>query len=71
MRSTSQVFRVVFFSGIFLIGAGVTINIYFPAEKVESVAGEIVDDIRGPQSETPPTPRCSSSNPSRMPGCLP
>ena len=25
----------------------VTINIYFPAEKVESVAGDIVDDIRG------------------------
>jgi hypothetical protein len=28
--------------------ACVTINIYFPAEKVESVAGEIVQDIRGP-----------------------
>ncbi|RLB28349.1 MAG: DUF1318 domain-containing protein [Deltaproteobacteria bacterium] len=27
--------------------ACVTINIYFPAEKVESVAGEIVKDIRG------------------------
>ncbi|OQX65725.1 MAG: hypothetical protein B5M55_03200 [Desulfococcus sp. 4484_242] len=30
-----------------LILACVTINIYFPAEKVESVAGEIVDEIRG------------------------
>jgi len=30
-----------------LIVACVTINIYFPAEKVESVAGEIVDEIRG------------------------
>jgi hypothetical protein len=30
-----------------LIFACVTINIYFPAEKVESVAGEIVKDIRG------------------------
>jgi hypothetical protein len=29
------------------IVACVTINIYFPAEKVESVAGEIVNDIRG------------------------
>ncbi len=29
------------------IVACVTINIYFPAEKVESVAGEIVDEIRG------------------------
>lgn len=33
-----------FFLGVF---ACVTINIYFPAEKVESAAGEIVDDIRG------------------------
>ena len=30
-----------------MIGACVTINIYFPAEKVESVAGDIVNDIRG------------------------
>jgi len=30
-----------------LLFACVTINIYFPAEKVESVAGEIVDDVRG------------------------
>ena len=30
-----------------VIGACVTINIYFPAEKVESVAGEIVSDVRG------------------------
>ncbi len=29
------------------LGACVTINIYFPAEKVEAVAGEIVRDIRG------------------------
>ncbi len=29
------------------IFACVTINIYFPAEKVESVAGDIVEDIRG------------------------
>lgn len=28
--------------------ACVTVNIYFPAEKVESVAGEIVKDVRGP-----------------------
>jgi hypothetical protein len=31
--------------------ACVTVNIYFPAEKVESVAGEIVDEIRGGKSE--------------------
>ena len=29
------------------IATCVTINIYFPAEKVESVAGEIVGDVRG------------------------
>jgi uncharacterized protein YdbL (DUF1318 family) len=32
---------------LLLLAACVTINIYFPAEKVESVAGEIVDDVRG------------------------
>ena len=31
--------------------ACVTINIYFPAEKVESVAGEIVDEIRGKKGD--------------------
>lgn len=38
------------------VGACVTINIYFPAEKVESVAGEIVQDIRGkkPDVDTQP-----------------
>ena len=30
--------------------ACVTINIYFPAERVESVATEIVDDVRGRES---------------------
>ena len=34
------------FCSLFIF-ACVTINIYFPAEKVESVAGEIVNDIRG------------------------
>ena len=31
--------------------ACVTVNIYFPAEKVESVAEEIVDEVRGSASE--------------------
>jgi len=34
----------VLLAGLF---ACVTINIYFPAEKVESIAGDIVNDIRG------------------------
>jgi len=32
---------------VLFVFACVTINIYFPAEKVESVAGDIVDEIRG------------------------
>ena len=54
---TMKIFRrpvwmtLLFFS--LTVFACVTINIYFPAEQVESVAGEIVDEIRGqkPSSE--------------------
>ncbi len=35
---------------LLVLFACVTINIYFPAEKVESVAGDIVDEIRGQNS---------------------
>jgi uncharacterized protein YdbL (DUF1318 family) len=46
MKSCKSIWIVV--SCVILsIFACVTINIYFPAEKVESVAGEIVNDIRG------------------------
>jgi len=38
---------IVIPSFLLVLFACVTINIYFPAEKVESVAGEIVDEIRG------------------------
>jgi uncharacterized protein len=45
------------------IFACVTINIYFPAEKVESVAGEIVDDIRERKSgEENPAKKDESSS---------
>jgi hypothetical protein len=45
------------------IVACVTINIYFPAEKVESVAGEIVDDIRERESgEAGPAKKEESSS---------
>jgi len=43
------IFLCILVAGIY---ACVTVNIYFPAEKVESVAGEIVKDVRGGQ-ETP------------------
>jgi len=42
---------------LFAMGACVTINIYFPAEKVESVAQEIVRDVRGKNEKTDPPPR--------------
>ena len=37
-----------------LLSACVTINIYFPAEKVETVAEDIVEDIRGIESTPSP-----------------
>jgi uncharacterized protein len=43
------------------LGACVTINIYFPAEKVESVAGEIVRDIRGNEDKEKPSGQDRSS----------
>jgi len=42
------------------LGACVTINIYFPAEKVEAVAGEIVDDIRGNEKIEKPSEKGQS-----------
>ena len=51
MKKASKHYRVILCISILLIFSCVTINIYFPAEKVESVAGEIVEDIRGPNSE--------------------
>lgn len=44
IRSTGL---LLFIFSLSLVVACVTINIYFPAEKVESVAGEIVRDVRG------------------------
>ena len=42
---------IVFSCVVLSVFACVTINIYFPAEKVESVAGEIVTDIRGKEGD--------------------
>ena len=44
------------------LGACVTVNIYFPAEKVESVAGEIVRDIRGEGSSETQEPSGKDSS---------
>jgi len=53
MRYLPRVTAVALFLFFVLPVACVTINIYFPAEEVESVAGEIVNDIRGQPSEEP------------------
>lgn len=47
MKSFPSFFRIAVSLLSLFVFACVTINIYFPAEKVESIAGEIVDEIRG------------------------
>lgn len=53
MNRRPRNFRALIFGIMIFTFACVTINIYFPAEKVESVAGEIVKDIRGQEKEEP------------------
>ncbi|MBW2303151.1 MAG: DUF1318 domain-containing protein [Deltaproteobacteria bacterium] len=47
MRGLRKTLWVGFGCSLVFLFACVTINIYFPAEEVRSVAGEIVHDIRG------------------------
>jgi hypothetical protein len=59
MKTQRKIFLGVSCMSLMLLFACVTINIYFPAEKVESVAGKIVDDVRGkqkPPAEKKPSP---------------
>jgi len=51
MNRWRKSFRALIFGIMIFTAACVTINIYFPAEKVESVAGEIVKDIRGQEKD--------------------
>jgi hypothetical protein len=53
MKRYQKSFWVIVLSVVMSIFACVTINIYFPAEKVESVAGEIVGEIRGSEAGEP------------------
>ena len=46
MKLNKKSLWITLLSFSLLVFSCVTINIYFPAEKVESVAGEIVDEIR-------------------------
>jgi hypothetical protein len=57
MRKCVRPVWVLILAGAIFIFACVTINIYFPAEKVESVAGDIVNDIRGPGSSEEEKPQ--------------
>jgi hypothetical protein len=52
MKRDGRPFYILLFAFLVSVFACVTVNIYFPAEKVESVAGEIVKDVRG-NKETP------------------
>ena len=69
MEKGRKTLRAMIFGAILFIAACVTINIYFPAEKVESVAGEIVRDIRS-QDKPPKDDRSSLLN-SLVPGLQP
>jgi hypothetical protein len=51
MKKYGKFYKTTVFFAIISIFACVTINIYFPAEEVESKAREIVEDIRGPKSD--------------------
>lgn len=56
MNSAKRLFRIALPLTAMAVIACVTINIYFPAEKVESVAEGIVDDIRGDEKTQPLEP---------------
>ena len=60
MVSLRKTLAMTAVAGLLFTVACVTINIYFPAEKVESVAGEIVNEIRGPQKQKAPGDTTSS-----------
>ncbi|MFC1863005.1 DUF1318 domain-containing protein [Thermodesulfobacteriota bacterium] len=50
MKFRKRPMWIALLCSVLSVFACVTINIYFPAEQVESIAGEIVDDIRGRES---------------------
>jgi len=65
MKNQRRIFLGVSCMYLMLLFACVTINIYFPAEKVESVAGKIVDDVRG-KKKPPAEKKPSSDKDSRL-----
>jgi uncharacterized protein YdbL (DUF1318 family) len=47
MKRNGRSFYILLSAFLVFVFACVTVNIYFPAEKVKSVAGDIVKDVRG------------------------
>ena len=64
MKQHGKLVKAAMALAILSMGACVTINIYFPAEKVEAVAGEIVQEVRGlqPEKDTDAPPKNKSSS---------
>ena len=64
MKRHGKLIKTAVALAILSMGACVTINIYFPAEKVEAVAGEIVQEVRGlqPEKDTDAPPKNKSSS---------
>ena len=64
MKRHGKLVKTAVALAILSLGACVTINIYFPAEKVEAVAGEIVQEVRGlkPEKDTEAPPNNKSSS---------
>lgn len=54
MKKHEKPLLTVIVSVMLCVFACVTVNIYFPAEKVESVAEDIVSDIRGQEAKEAP-----------------
>jgi hypothetical protein len=54
MKKPNKPLWTVIISVMLCVVACVTVNIYFPAEKVESVAEDIVGDIRGKEPQETP-----------------
>jgi uncharacterized protein len=49
-----KVFRSFVVLALFVVGACVTINVYFPAAAAEKAAGEFIEQVIGPESAPPP-----------------
>lgn len=52
MKHAAHIRKILMLVALFAAGC-VTVNIYFPAAKVEKAAEQIVDDVYGKQQETP------------------